>query len=175
MTVLRHHMCLVTGLMLALNAGCSNEQSTQPVTQNTLSDTEATSVRRPVAHEFEPCALISHADLEEIAGVSLSEPKATIDRLDTVTYLSCSSDDIHINIESWGDSSKAAASYDFSGKHPSIEGLGDKARNTQPLGEVDVLYGQFIVSVDLFTGQGRETELEVAQKIARVVLENLPE
>lgn len=174
MIVLRYQISIVIGLLLSLIAGCSDEQ-TSPVAQNQTSVTPPVNTQQPVQQAFDPCALISHTNMEEIVGTSVTTPSASVDRLGNVMYLNCSSDDIHINIESWGDASKAAASYDFSSKHPSIEGLGDKARNTQPLGEVDVLYGSYIISVDLFLGLNRKDELDAAQEIARVVLENLPD
>ncbi|MEW8692039.1 MAG: hypothetical protein AB2535_13185 [Candidatus Thiodiazotropha endolucinida] len=174
MSILRHQIYIVTGLLLPLIAGCSDEQ-TSPVVQNQISVTPPVNAQQPVQQAFDPCALISHTNMEEIVGTSVTAPSTSVDRLGNVMYLNCSSDDIHINIESWGDASKAAASYDFSDKHPSIEGLGDKARNTQPLGEVDVLYGSYIISVDLFLGLSRKDELDAAQEIARVVLDNLPD
>ncbi|MBW9267321.1 MAG: hypothetical protein K1565_17480 [Candidatus Thiodiazotropha sp. (ex. Lucinisca nassula)] len=175
MYVLRHDMFIVTGLLLFLIAGCSDEQANQSVVHKQINVTQPANPQQPIQQAFDPCALISHANTEEIVGASVTAPSASVDRLGNVMYLNCSSDDIHINIESWGDASKAAASYEFSGNHPSIEGLGDKARNTQPLGEVDVLYGSYIISVDLFLGLSRKDELDAAQEIARVVLDNLPD
>ncbi|MBT2971830.1 MAG: DUF3558 domain-containing protein [Candidatus Thiodiazotropha sp. (ex Ctena orbiculata)] len=174
MKALPPQICLVTGLLLPLIAGCSDEQSGQKTAEKPVSVKQAVEIQQPMRQEFDPCALITQAKMEEIIGVKVTAPTATIDRVEGVTFLNCTSNDIHINIESWEAESQAIESYDFGTKFPSIEGLGDKARNTQPLGEVDVLYGRYIVSVDLFTGLDRKAELEAATTIARTVLENIP-
>ncbi|MET0072433.1 MAG: hypothetical protein ABW096_20565 [Candidatus Thiodiazotropha sp.] len=174
MKAVLHRTGFVTGLLLPLIAGCSDEQSGQKAVEKPAGVAQTHEMQPSRQHEFDPCALISHAKLEEIIGAKVTAPAPTIDRVEGVSFLNCTSSEIHINIESWGSASQAIESYDFGTKMPSIGGLGDKARNTQPLGEVDVLYGRYVVSVDLFTGLDREVELEAATRIARALLENIP-
>ncbi|MEW8505334.1 MAG: hypothetical protein AB2598_01405 [Candidatus Thiodiazotropha sp.] len=162
------------GLLLLLIAGCSEEQSGLELGQTSNAALQTAETSKAMRQEFDPCALIALTKVEEIVGKKITAPVASIDRLGGVTYLNCSSSDIHITIEAWGDPPQAAASFDFGAEFPAIGGLGERAKNTQPTGEVDVLSGSYVVSVDLFMGLDRAAELEAAQEIARIVLENIP-
>ena len=122
----------------------------------------------------DPCELISHAEIEEIVGLSIRAPEPSSEEMGAITYQSCSSEDVHIDLEVYGSESDAAEMYDFGTDGPTIGGLGDKARNTQPLGEVQALSGKYVVTVSLFSSLAKDAELAAATEIAKIVLDRLP-
>jgi hypothetical protein len=75
-----------------------------------------------------------------------------------------------------GDPDEAEASFDFgAGQYPAIDGIGDRAYNSQPIGDVDVLAGPYEVSVSLyFASDDDAAELAMAGALAALVIDRLP-
>ncbi len=125
--------------------------------------------------QLEPCALVSQAEIEAIVGLPVAAmTPETSAPASGLQYYGCRSDDVHINIEAWSTMENARASFEFGGDYPAIDDFGLPARTTQPLGELDVLAGQFVVTVDLFTNQDQAAQLEAAKQLARLIIERLP-
>jgi len=60
------------------------------------------------------------------------------------------------------------------GGNERIEGPGDEAMSTQPLGDITVRFGRMEVSIDMFTeGKSLEEELAMAKKLAATVVARL--
>lgn len=62
----------------------------------------------------------------------------------------------------------------FVGQRPKMEGFGDEAFHTQPVGDVSVRKGRYEVSVDVLTAEGNEAELDLAVEIATAVIGRCP-
>lgn len=123
---------------------------------------------------LDPCALVSQAEIEAIVGMPVAALTEASTPAGQLTYYGCRSDDVHIDIEAWSSAAEARQSYEFGQAYPAVEGLGLPARTTQPLGDLDVLAGRFVVSVNLFTNQDQGAQLEAAKQIARRVIDRLP-
>lgn len=125
--------------------------------------------------DIDPCALVSQAEIERIIGMPVAAlaPESPTPA-GSLTYFSCRSDDLHIDIEAWSNAQEARRSFEFGHQYPAVEGLGFPATNTQPLGDLYALAGQFVVSVDLFTNQDQAAQLEAAKQLARLVVDRLP-
>jgi hypothetical protein len=124
--------------------------------------------------DIDPCALVTQPEIEQILGFSISGRQSSIEMTEGVTFYSCSSDDIHLDIEVWDDAANASMMFEFGLEYPEIGGVGDQARNTQPLGEIDVLLGRYVVSVDIYSNLDSSEEIRVATEIARIAVGRLP-
>lgn len=124
--------------------------------------------------EFEPCGLVTRGELEGIIGKPVKEPESSATPVANVTYYSCASDDIHINVEAWTSAEDAQSSFEIGTKYPEVEGMGHPAHNTQPVGDLDVLVGQYVLTIDLFTNMDKAAQLEAAKQIAAIAIERLP-
>ncbi len=166
--------CLLA-LLFVVSACGNNEEVGSPadaVSAPDRKDTAESAELVPVA--LKPCSLISQERIEGIVGTPVALPTPSSEPMGNVVFHSCSSDDVHINVQVFDAASSAASMFDFGTEYPPIEGIGDKARNTQPLGEIDVLVGRYVVEVSLFTSLSKENELQAATEIARIVIEALP-
>ncbi len=166
-------------LLLIAIAGCGAPEGTDT---GNAGNTPAPESAPPAATEpaaeppsLDPCSLVSQAEVEQILGISVASPAPSVEPVEGVTYFSCSSDDVHVSVQAWNTPTAASSMFEFGTEYPAVEGLGERARNTQPLGEIEVLVGRYVVSVDLFTSLDREAELQAATEIARLVLTRLPE
>lgn len=125
--------------------------------------------------DLDPCGLVSRAEIEAVVGIPVAEmTQETPVTADGVKFYGCRSNDVHIGIEAWSNEEGARDSFRLGGDYPAIEDFGLPARTTQPLGEIDVLAGHFVVTVDMFTNQDQATQLEAAKQLARLVIERLP-
>lgn len=157
------------GILICL-AGCGGDEAPTSETASPATDTAAA---RPA--ELDPCALVSQAEIEAIVGRAVATPEPSTTPAGTsLTYYSCSSHDVHINVESWGSAEDAKSSFEMGTPYPPLDGLGHPARNTQPIGDVDVLVDRFVLSVDLFLSADRDAELAAATEIARIAIERMP-
>lgn len=135
------------------------------------------------APEISPCALVSAEEIAEITGVAVELGEPYVEDYGVYTTFSCDSDDIHIGVDAYPDVATATEAFEFLWEPADdgtvIEGLGDRAYNTAPLGDIAVLSGRYHVGVDLFvevgdSGRG-DAERDAATDIARSVLGQLTE
>ena len=77
-------------------------------------------------------------------------------------------------MDAWDNAEYAARDFDFGAGYRAIDGIGDRGKNVQSLGEIDVLSGRYILSVSLYSELVSEAELEAAIEIARIALGRLP-
>ena len=124
--------------------------------------------------DIDPSALVTDAEIEQIIGYAITPREPSIDTTNGVTFLSCSSDDVHVNVEVWDLAADATEMFELGTEHPEIPGIGDRARNTQPLGEISILSGRYVLSVDLYGKLDGADELRAATEIARIVVGRLP-
>lgn len=124
--------------------------------------------------ELDPCALVSQAEIEKIIGSAVDQPEPSANSVAGVTFYSCRSDDVHVNVEAWSNAEDAKTSFEMGTEYPAIDDMGHPARNTQPLGDLDVLVGQYVLTIDLFTSTDRAAELAAAKEIARLAIPRLP-
>jgi hypothetical protein len=159
------------GILICLY-GCGADEAT---TSETASPGPGAGAGTARPAELDPCALVSQAEIEEIVGRPVATPEpSTTPAGSSLTYYSCSSHDVHINVESWSNAGDAKSSFEMGTPYPPLDGLGHPARNTQPIGDVDVLVDRFVLSVDLFLGMDKAAELEAATEIARIAIGRMP-
>jgi hypothetical protein len=159
------------GILICLS-GCGADEAT---TSETASPGPGAGAGTARAAELDPCALVSQAEIEEIVGRPVAAPEpSTTPAGSSLIYYGCSSHDVHINVESWSRADDARSSFEMGTPYPPLDGLGHPARNTQPIGDVDVLVDEFVLSVDLFLGMDKDAELAAATEIARIAIGRMP-
>ena len=164
-----------TILPLLLVSGCGSDDDSKPV----VAEAQPESAPAPAPSDgsaipvVDACTIVTDDEIQEVLGAPTSERTSSTEEMPGMSLFSCSSDDVHVTVEALATPALALSSYNFGTTYPEIEGVGERARNTQPLGDIDVLVGSTIVSVDLFLGRSREEELEAGTQIAKIAVDRL--
>ena len=75
----------------------------------------------------------------------------------------------------WRDAETARSSFEFGSSSQAVEGIGDGARSTQPIGEISVLSGHYEVSLDIyFASEDDDAEFEMARELVEIAVSRLP-
>lgn len=167
----------LTVVLLAMSVVACGEDTSAPGdgAEPGTDELQAEALARSTPVDLDPCALVSQAEIERILGFTVDTPERSVTPAgSSLTYFSCSSDDVHVDVQVWDSADNAASSFATGTSYPSIDGIGDRAQNTQPLGDLDVLHGRYVVTVDIFSSLTQDEELEAAKKIAEIVLSRLP-
>ena len=135
--------------------------------------------------EIDVCALVSQAEVEGILGQSVGAPNYTsmgtagaasgLGGGDCTFQATGITPVVSINVLAWSDEDDAESSFDLFGIDEEVEGIGDKAVNTQPVGDISVLQGRYELSVDLyFVNDDEDADFEMARQIAELAVSRLP-
>jgi len=132
---------------------------------------------------FDLCALISREDVENIVGVTVGpgmseEPAGG----GGILFLGCRYEDdaitpvVTVGIIVSLNESDAEDLFEFGAdQYPAVEGIGDRAYNSQPIDDITVLSGSYEISVGLyFVSEDDAAELEMARELAQLVIDRLP-
>jgi hypothetical protein len=129
--------------------------------------------------EIDVCALLTKEEVEAVIGMpaGAAQPEES-----AAPYFGCRYEEdglsqiVSIGVLAWGDAEEAETSFEFGAdQYPAIEGIGDRAYNSQPIDDVSVLSGRYELSVGLyFVSDDDEAELAMASELAAVALDRLP-
>jgi hypothetical protein len=133
----------------------------------------------PAGEEVDVCALVSQDEVAAAIGMPAGSAQA---EESPAPFFGCRYEDdglthvVSIGVIAWADSDDAEASFDFGAdQYPAVEGIGERAYNSQPIGDVDVLTGRYEVSVSLhFVSDDDAAELAMARELAALVVDRLP-
>lgn len=92
------------------------------------------------------------------------------------TYETDSFEQLTVSVLVYPTSEDAEAAYDLvidMNDYPPIDGLGDRAYDTQPIGDVTVQKGRYELSVDILT-EDDTADFAVAKDLAKTALGRLP-
>jgi hypothetical protein len=138
--------------------------------------------------EIDVCGLITQDEVESVIGGPAGPPmfhpvdSAVVFGSVEIGGGDCrfEADDItpvvSITVLAWPDAETAETSFEFGLELDNeIDGLGDQAMSTQPIGDVTVLSGPYEVLFDLFfVNEDDAIELQMARDLAEIVMPRLP-
>lgn len=147
----------------------------------------ATSSPAPPAggEELDVCTLISKDEVEDILGQTVGDPvfasmggagaAAGLTGGDCRFEATGVTPIVSVSLLAWSDEEDAESSFSLFTVAEEIEGIGDRAISTQPVGDIAVLKGHYELSVDLFfVNEDDAADLEMAREIAELVVSRLP-
>jgi hypothetical protein len=187
----------LSGLILLAACGGDDESTATPGgTRTPAATAAATSTRGPAATaaaspratqagtatpqastgEIDPCTLVTKAEAEAIVGESLGEPAVTITKmLVGCLYSTPDFDSVNVDVLTYDSEDDAKSLFQLAidiNHYPEIEGIGDRAYDSRPIGDITVLKGKYELSVDVSTGG--EDDFEVAKGLAAKAVDRLP-
>jgi hypothetical protein len=129
--------------------------------------------------EIDVCALLTKEEVEAVIGMPAGAPQP---EESPAPFFGCRYEEdglsqiVTIGVLAWSDAEEAERSFEFGAdQYPAIEGLGDRAYNSQPIDEVSVLAGRYELSVGLyFVSEDDAAELAMALELAATALDRLP-
>jgi hypothetical protein len=136
----------------------------------------ATSAAQASGGEIDPCSLVTKAEAEAIVGESVGEPVV----MDTELLVSClySTPDLEgvsVDVLAYNDEEQAKSGFELAldiNDYPEVEGIGDRAYDSRPIGDITVLKGKYELSIDV-SASGQD-EFEVAKELAAKAVDRLP-
>ena len=136
----------------------------------------ATATAQASTGEIDPCALVTKAEAEAIVGESLGEPAVTITKmLAGCLYSTPDFDSVNVDVLTYDSEDDAKSLFQLAidiNDYPEIEGIGDRAYDSRPIGDITVLKGKYELSVGVSTGG--EDDFEVAKGLAAKAVDRLP-
>jgi len=136
----------------------------------------ATATAQASTGEIDPCALVTKAEAEAIVGESLGEPAVTITKmLAGCLYSTPDFDSVNVDVLTSDSEDDAKSLFQMAidiNDYPEIEGIGDRAYDSRPIGDITVLKGKYELSIDVSTGG--EDDFEVAKDLAAKAVDRLP-
>lgn len=128
---------------------------------------------------IDACALLTKDEVEAVIGMPVGSPQP---EESPPPFSGCRYEEdgltqiVSIGVVAWNDVDEAEASFEFGAdQYAAVEGLGDRAYNSQPIDDVTVLAGRYELSVGLyFVSDDDEAELEMARELAATALDRLP-
>jgi hypothetical protein len=166
---------LLTTLILSIS-GCGGTDTATDAESGNPSVSNAGRSSRSIT-ELVVCGLVSSDEISQIIGQPAggAKPEQPYPPL-----FSCRYEDetitpaVQVSIAAWDDETMAVESFDIADKYPRVTGIGDRAYNSQPFGDLTVLHGRYEVSVDVaFLSESRDVDFDAATQIARIVLTRL--
>jgi hypothetical protein len=126
---------------------------------------------------IDACELVTQDEAEGALGASVGEGE----RQDIPPFYGCSYetdsvDQLTVSVVVFPSSDDAEAAYELvidMNDYPTIDGLGDRAYDTQPIGDVTVQKGKYELSVDILT-EDNEADFAAAKDLAKTALGRLP-
>ena len=124
---------------------------------------------------IDACALITQDEADAVLGAATGEPvRGDTPPVNSCAYQAEGFDSISVTVVTHTDKAEAERAFltaiDIN-DYPEIEGLGDRAYNAQPIGDVTVLVGRYELGVDV---SGPENDLEAAQDLAETAIGRMP-
>jgi hypothetical protein len=129
--------------------------------------------------EIDVCALLTNEEVEAVIGmpVGAAQPEES-----EAPFFGCRYEEdglsqvVSVGVIMWADAQEAEASFEFGAdQYPAVEGVGERAYNSQPIDDISVLAGRYEVSIGLyFVSDDDEAELEMASELAVVIVGRLP-
>jgi hypothetical protein len=187
----------LSGLILLAACGGDDESTATPGgTRTPAATAAATSTRGPAATaaaspratqagtatpqastgEIDPCTLVTKAEAEAVVGESLGEPAVTItEMLAGCLYSTPDFDSVNVDVLTYDSEDDAKSLFQMAidiNDYPEIEGIGDRAYDSRPIGDITVLKGKYELSVGVSTGG--EDDFEVAKGLAAKAVDRLP-
>jgi hypothetical protein len=136
----------------------------------------ATATAQASTGEIDPCALVTKAEAEAIVGESLGEPAVTItEMLAGCLYSTPDFDSVNVDVLTYDSEDDAKSLFQMAidiNDYPEVEGIGDRAYDSRPIGDITVLKGKYELSVGVSTGG--EDDFEVAKGLAAKAVDRLP-
>ena len=155
--------------------GPSTEETRTPAATASAGETQATA--EPAAGELDPCALVTKAEAEAIVGESLGDPVVTItELLVSCLYSTPDFDSVNVDVLIYDNKDDAESGFQLAldiNDYPEIEGIGDRAYDSRPIGDITVLKGKYELSVDVSV-EGGEADFETAKDVAAKAADRLP-
>jgi len=137
----------------------------------------AESTPEPSAGELDPCALVTKEEAEAIVGESLDDPLVTItELLASCLYSTPDFESVNVDVLIYDSEDNAEGGFELAldiNDYPEIEGIGDRAYDSRPIGDITVLKGKYELSVDVSVGDG-EVDFETAKDVAAKAVDRLP-
>lgn len=123
------------------------------------------------------CALITQEEAEEILGGQAEQTRTDTPPLYDCTYEEVDGfNSVGVLVTVHPDEDEAASFVDDvveRNDYAEIDGLGDRAYNSQPFFDVSVLKGRYEIDIDV-NRVDPEADLETAKELAQTVLDRLP-
>ena len=136
----------------------------------------ATATAQASSGEIDPCTLVTKAEAEAVVGQSLGEPAVTItEMLAGCLYTTSDLESVNVDVLTYDSADDAKSGFQLAidiNHYPEIEGIGDRAYDSRPIGDITVLKGKYELSIDVSTGE--QDEFEVAKDLASKAVERLP-
>jgi hypothetical protein len=187
----------LSGLLLLTACGGDDEEATgtpsgtrAPAATQTTTGTQApaetavaeatqtaTTAPQTSGGDIDPCALVTKEEAEAIIGESLDEPVVTItELLVSCLYSTPDFDSVNVDVLIYDDEDQAEGGFELAldiNDYPEIEGIGERAYDSRPIGDITVLEGKYELSVDVSVGDG-EADFETAKDVAAKAVGRLP-
>ena len=187
----------LSGLLLLAACGGDDEESTPSATgtpaaaatqtpagtsaaEETASPAaEETATTEPQASggEFDPCALVTKSEAEAIIGESLGDPLVTItELLSSCLYSTPDFESVNVDVLTYDNEDDAQSGFQLAidiNHYPQVEGIGDRAYDSRPIGDITVLKGKYELSVDVSVA-GDDADFETAKDVAAKAVDRLP-
>jgi len=160
-------------------AATQTTTGTQAPAETASPETEETATAAPQASggEIDPCALVTKEEAEAIIGESLDEPVVTItELLVSCLYSTPDFDSVNVDVLIYDDEDQAEGGFEMAldiNDYPEVEGIGDGAYDSRPIGDITVLKGKYELSVDVSVGEG-DADFETAKDVAAKAVDRLP-
>ncbi len=130
--------------------------------------------------DLDVCSLVTQDEVSAVIGTQAGAAQPEDDP--GLSYFGCRYEEdgitagVNIGVWAFPDESEARSFFEFGyDEYPAVEGIGDDAYRSQPLGEITVLDGRYEVDVFLFfVSEDEDEEFEMARELAQMVLDRLP-
>jgi hypothetical protein len=182
----------LSGLFLLAACGGDDEESTPPsggtrtpvstataaATQTTAAGARETATAAPQASggEIDSCALVTKEEVEAIIGQPVGDPVVTTtELLASCFYTTSDLDGVSLAVVTYEDEQAAESGFQLAidiNDYPEVEGIGDRAFDSRPIGDITVLKGKYELSIDVFASG--QDEFEIAKDLAANAADRLP-
>jgi len=157
-------------------AGTPAVGETQTPTGEATQTPEATP--EPSAGEIDPCALVTKSEAEAIVGESLGDPLVTkTEMLASCLYSTSDLKSVNVDVLTYDSEDDAESGFLLAidiNNYPEVEGIGDRAYDSRPIGDITVLKGKYELSIDVANVSTSEDEFGVAKDLAAKAVDRLP-
>jgi hypothetical protein len=146
-------------------------------TESPAAEETATAAPQASAGEIDPCALVTKEEAEAIIGESLDDPLVTItELLASCLYSTPDFQSVNVDVLIYDSEDNAEGGFELAldiNDYPEVEGIGERAYDSRPIGDITALEGRYELSVDVSV-QGDDTDFETAKDVAAKAVDRLP-
>ena len=182
------------GTLVATATQTTSDTPAAGVTQTPAGEATqtATATAQGSAGEIDPCALVTKAEAEAIVGEPLDGPAVTrTEMASSCLYSTPDLKGVNVGVLTYQNEDDAESAFWLAidiNNFPEVGGIGDRAYDSRPIGDITVLKGKYEVSVDVNVegdeGQGADVEgddvewtgidFEAARELAAKAVDRLP-